>query len=93
MDAQRKQQLDKEAHAFGLWTKMLWEGIEVNHRALRANTGELSDEEKRYLAVNILLNIDALTPAQRNEIIARLPQKFAPAPQFALATLLEGILA
>lgn len=91
MTPQRKAELDKQGKLFNHWLRMVTEAILVNQAALRAATGPLTADEKQYLAQQMLLNLETLSPAERGELLDHLPD-FKTPRHFALLTLLQGVL-
>lgn len=91
MTPQRKAELDKQGRLFNHWLRMVTEAILVNQAALRAATGPLTAAEKQYLAKQMLLNLETLSPAERGELLDHLPDLNTPR-HFALLTLLQGVL-
>lgn len=92
MNAKRKAELDKQGRIFAAWLKMISEAIRVNHAALRDTVGPLTNEEKTYLAGQMLLNLDNLSAHERAELIEALGA-WRRRAHFSLLTLIEGVLA
>lgn len=92
MTPKRKAELDRQGCIFAAWLKMLSEAIRVNHEALRASVGLLTDEEKTHLAQQMLLNLDNLSAVERAELLLAL-DGWRRRANFALLTLIEGVLA